>query len=124
VSALSSRHFQERRDDFRRLLLDVRAEHPDVERVKSSSWLQNLPNYRNLFPQKFQERLQNIGGSTYLGIWGQFVKGDGSGNQERLAQFRAALLQASTLDEAIAAFPFPVLEAIGPIQEFYEEYGL
>jgi hypothetical protein len=67
-SALSGQHFQQRREDFRRLLLDVRTRHPEAETIKSSTWLQNLPNYRNLFPQKFQARLKNIGASTYIGI--------------------------------------------------------
>ena len=124
VSALSSRSVEERRTDFRHLLLDVRATHPEAESVKSSTWLQNLPNYRSLFPSSFQARLKNIGGSTYLGIWGQFVKGDGSGNRERLEDFRAKLAQARSVDEAIGAFPFPVLEAVGPIQEFYKDYDL
>lgn len=123
-SALSSRYVEARRADFCHLLLDVRARHPETESVKSSTWLQNLPNYRNLFPLSFQARLKNIGGSTYLGIWGQFVRGDGSGNRERLEQFRVKLAQARSVAEAIGAFPFAVLEAVGPIQEFYEEYDL
>jgi hypothetical protein len=123
-SALSSRHFDERRADFRRLLLELRAQHAEAETIKSSTWLQNLPNYRNLFPQPFRARLQNIGGSTYIGIWGQFVRSDGSGNRQRLEQFRANLMQAQSVAEAVDAFPFKVLEDVGPIHEFYEEYDL
>jgi hypothetical protein len=123
-SALSSRQVQARRADFRRLLLDLRGRHSEVETIKSSTWLHNLPNYRDLFPPAFQARLKNIGGSTYIGIWGQFAKADGSGNVERLEAFRAALLQARHLDEAIQAFPFKVFEAVGPVGEFYASYDI
>ena len=75
-----------------------------------------------LFPPRFRACLENIGGSTYIGIWGQFVRADGSGNEARLAEFRAKLLRAQRVDEAIDAFPFKVFEAVGPVQEFFEEY--
>jgi len=124
VSALSSSQFQTRRGEFGRLLEDVRQTHPVVSTIKSSTWLQNIPNYRNLFPPKFQARLRDIKGSTYLGIWGQFVRGDGHGNQARLDQFRARLSTAQTVAEAIDAFPLKVLEAVGPIEDFYAEYKI
>lgn len=122
VSALASAQVAARREDFRRLLHDLAARHPDALTIKSSTWLHNLPNYRNLFPAAFQARLKNIGGSTYLGIWGQFAKADGSGNAARLAEFRTRLLAAQSVDEAIDAFPFKVFEAVGPVTEFYAAY--
>jgi hypothetical protein len=123
-SALSSRHFLERREDFRHLLLHIRTQHPTAETVKSSTWLHNLPNYRNLFPPSFQAQLQNIGASTYIGIWGQFVRSDGSGNQERLDEFALRLASAQSVAAVIDALPLKVFEAVGPIQTFYAEYDI
>ncbi len=124
TSALSGRYTRQRRADFARLLLDVRQRHPTAAELTSSTWLQNLPNYRQLFPQSFTDRLRDVGGGSYLGVWGQFVKGDGTANLARLAEFRAGLSRAQTIDATIAAIPLKVLEAVGPLQEFYDEYGL
>jgi hypothetical protein len=124
VSALSSKYLKERENDFKNLLEDVSRKYPEASFVKSSTWLQNIPNYRNLFSQKFQDGLKDIGASSFIGIWGQFQKGDGFGNVERLKEFKNKLLQAKTLEEAIDAFPFKVLENIGPIAEFYEKYNI
>jgi hypothetical protein len=38
--------------------------------------------------------------------------------------FMRNLQGATTLDEAIDAFPLKVLGAVGPIQEFYDFYGV
>lgn len=124
TSALARQHHPQRRADFARLLADVRQFHHEAAIVKSSTWLQNLPNYRNLFPAAFTARLQDIGGGSYLGVWGQFVRADGSANQARLADFQSRLATAHTLAEAIVALPLTVLEATGPIADFYTEYNI
>jgi hypothetical protein len=123
-SDLTSEHFLERKDDFKRLLEDIKANHPNTETIKSSTWLQNIPNYKNLFPKQFTDRLVDIGGSSYLGVWGQFVKGDGGGNQKRLLEFKNKLTNAKTMSEVMESIPLKVLEAVGPIQDFYEDYNL
>ena len=92
--------------------------------MKSSTWLQNPPNYRNLFPAAFTARLRGIGGGSYLGVWGQFVRADGSANHARLADFQSRLATAHTLAEATAALPLNILEATGPIADFYAEYNI
>ena len=122
VSALASTQAPQRRAEFRQLLVDIKQTHPEAETLKSSTWLHNLPNYRNLFPRTFRYALRDIGGSTYLGVWGQFVRGDGSGNLDRLALFIEHLTNAHTGAEAIDALPLKVLEGVGPITDFYAEY--
>jgi hypothetical protein len=124
VSALASTQAPQRRAEFRQLLVDIKQTRPEAETLKSSTWLHNLPNYRNLFPRTFTDTLRDIGGSTYLGVWGQFVRGDGSGNLERLARFIEHLTSAHTVAEAIDALPLNVLEGVGPITDFYEAYGV
>jgi hypothetical protein len=122
VSALASTQAPQRRAEFRQLLIDIKQTHPEAETLKSSTWLQNIPNYRTLFPKAFTNALRDIGGGSYLGVWGQFVRGDGSGNLDRLATFIAALANAQTVAEAIDALPLNVLEGVGPITDFYAEY--
>ena len=124
VSALSSAQFPQRRAEFKQLLLDLKARHPAATQIKSSTWLQNLPSYRNLFPRSFTAQLRDVGGGSYLGVWGQFVSGDGSANLPWLAQFTARLATARTLTAALAAFPRHVLEGVGPLDAFYDEYHL
>ncbi|MFN8512730.1 MAG: hypothetical protein U0232_02325 [Thermomicrobiales bacterium] len=124
TSALARQHLPQRRADFAQLLADVRQFHPEAATVKSSTWLQNLPNYRTLFPAAFTARLRDIGGGSYLGVWGQFVRADGSDNHARLADFQSRLATARILTEAINALPLKVLEATGPIADFYPEYNI
>jgi hypothetical protein len=124
VSALASTQAPQRRAEFRRLLVDIKQTHPETETLKSSTWLHNLPNYRNLFPRTFTDALRDIGGGAYLGVWGQFVRGDGSGNLDRLALFIENLTSARTVAEAIDALPLKVLEGVGAITDFYEAYGV
>lgn len=124
ISALSSRFIEDRKNDFKALLEDVKSNYPEAEFVKSSTWLQNLPNYKKLFPLNFQNDLEDIGASSYIGIWGQFQKGDGYGNTERLGEFKKKLSHAKTLEEAIDSFPLKVLEVTGSIEEFYKYYEI
>lgn len=103
------------------LLGFVKNNHPDIQNITSFTWLQNVPNYRTLFPQSFLDRL-TIMRDKFLGLWGQFVMWDGTANRTRYDEFVGNLQKATTLDEAIDAIPLPVLGAIGPIQTFYDFY--
>lgn len=122
-SDLSSSKTEERKEDMKALLKWVRTNHPGVRNITSFTWLQNIPNYRVLFPQSFLERLV-IKKDKFGGLWGQFVKWDGSSNTEVFKQFVQNLDEARTLEEAVDAFPFKVLGAEGSISEFYEMYGI
>ena len=121
-SWLASARGDELTAQFRRFLQYAKRQHPDARWFKTSSWLNNIPNYRRLFPPPFTATLQNIGAGSYWGVWGQFVQADGRGNEARLQQFVARLAQAHSLDEAVDALPLKVLEGIGPIDDFYQHY--
>ena len=122
-SDLASSRLSERREDMKRLLRFVRENYPDIQGIRSSTWLQNLPNYRALFPQSFLNRL-TLMSNNFLGLWGQFVKWDGTANRERYDRFIGDLQGAKTLDEVIDSIPLKVCGATGPIQEFYDFYGV
>jgi hypothetical protein len=124
VSELATERFDELREHFKALLQYTKEHHPEVKNFTCSTWVNAIPNFRRLFPQTFLDRMQDIGGSSYLGIWGQFVKSDGSGNINRFNQFVQGLSNAKTVEEAVDAFPFKVLEAVGPLDDFYKEYTI
>ena len=108
---------------MKRLLRFVKATYPGIECFTSYTWLQNIPNYRALFPPSFLERLV-VMRDKFLGLWGQFVKWDGSANQTNYNLFIRRLQQATTLDETIDSIPLKVLGATRPIQEFYDFYEI
>jgi hypothetical protein len=122
-SDLASSKLPERRKDMKRLLEFVKANHPEIENFTSYTWLQNLPSYQALFPQPFLARL-TLMTDKFLGLWGQFVRWDGTANQANFETFTHRLQTATTLDEAVDAFPLKVLGAVGPIQEFYDLYAI
>ena len=122
-SDLASSRLGERKEDMKRLLSFVNDKHPGINHFTSYTCLQNIPNYRALFPPTFLDRLV-VMRDKFLGLWGQFVKWDGTANQTNYEVFISRLHQALTLDEIIDSIPLKVLGASGPIQEFYDFYGV
>ena len=120
---LASSRLAERKEDMKQLLSFVKDAHPGIGYFTSYTWLQNIPNYRALFPATFLNRLV-IMRDKFQGLWGQFVKSDGTANQANYDLFISRLGQALTFDEVIDAIPLKVLGARGPIREFYQLYGL
>jgi hypothetical protein len=108
---------------MKRLLRFVKDTHPGIEHFTSYTWLQNVPNYRALFPSTFLDGLVILR-DKFLGLWGQFVKWDGTANQTNYEVFLSGLHQALTLDKVIDCIPLKVLGARGPIQEFYNYYEI
>jgi hypothetical protein len=122
-SWLASDRFSELHEAFRKLL-EYSSKHYDAAYFTSSTWLNNVPNFQRLFPASFVEQMKDIGGSSYLGVWGQFVQSDGTGNTARLEEFTTKLKEANTMEECINAIPFKVLEGVGSIQDFYNMYEI
>jgi len=122
-SDLASSQLGERREDMKRLLSFVKNKQPDIEYFTSYTWLQNIPNYQTLFPRAFLDRLV-VMRDKFLGLWGQFVRWDGTANQTNYDIFISRLEQTYTFDEIIDSIPLKVLGARGPIQEFYDHYGV
>ncbi len=105
-------------------LLEYSKKHYLANNFTSATWLNNVPNFRRLFPDSFNEKMVDIGPGSFLGLWGQFVQSNGYGNAERLNEFLLKLNQASTYEESIKAIPLIVLEGVGPVSEFYKKYKL
>lgn len=124
ASYLSSEKSDELRQYFKDFLQHAKDHHSDAVYFTSSTWLNNIPNFVKLFPPNFNKKTKNIGGSSYLGLWGQFVKSDGTGNTKRLAEFTTNLAEAKNIKEVIRAIPLPVLEAVEPIDDFYQMYKI
>ncbi len=123
---LSTRYFSQRKEEFRSMIRYIH-DNPNLfegaKYLKSSTWLQNIPNYQNLFPKKYsldENRVKKE--KNFLGLWGQFVKWNLTSNTEVYTSFKENLEKASTLKEAINAFPYPVYEIQVPLEELFEMY--
>ncbi|MFW5720006.1 MAG: hypothetical protein ACOCXT_03210 [Candidatus Dojkabacteria bacterium] len=90
----------------------------------SSTWLNNVPDFIKLFPDSFNKQMENRGEGSFLGMWGQFIKSNGYGNEERLKDFIAELETVNTFEKAIEAIPLKVLEGVGLLDEFYSMYAI
>ena len=108
---------------MKRLLSFVKTTHPGIVYFTSYTWLHNIPNYRALFPPAFVARLE-VMRDKFLGVWGQFVKWDGTANTTRYDVLLSNLRRSQMLDEIIDSIPLKVLGAREPIQVFYDFYEL
>jgi hypothetical protein len=108
---------------MKRLLSFVKTAHPGIAYFTSSTWLQNLPNYRALFPPAFLDQLE-VRRDQFLGLWGQFVKWDGSANTTTYDRLLSNLQLAQTLDAIIDSIPLKVFGARARIESFYGFYEL
>lgn len=123
---LSTKYLPERREEFKSMVRYIH-DHMDLfegaKYLKSSTWLQNIPNYQSFFPSKYvleENRVKK--GKNFLGLWGQFVKWDLTGNVEVLNKFEENLEKSTMLDDAIETFPYPVYEIQVPLEELFEMY--
>jgi hypothetical protein len=125
---LSSKYLLQRTEEFRamiRYIHDNQRLFEGAKYLKSSTWLQNIPNYQRLFPNKYssnENRLKKE--KNFLGLWGQFVKWDLTANTEIYNKFKEHLDKADTLQDAINAFPYPVYELLVPLEELFEMYEI
>jgi hypothetical protein len=123
---LSTKYLPQRREEFRSMIKYIHENmnlFEDAKYLKSSTWLQNIPNYQSFFPSKYalgenREKKEK----NFLGLWGQFVKWDLIGNREVYDVFKKNLDTANTLEECINAFPYPVYEIQVPLEELFEMY--
>lgn len=122
-SDLASWQLDARKADMYNLLLHVKTRYPAITNITSYTWLHHVPTYRALFPPSFVHTLAHIP-NQFLGLWGQFVRWDGTANDERYALFKRRLSTVTMIDEAIDAIPLNVLGAVRPLQEFYDWYNI
>ncbi len=123
---LSSFYLPQRKQEFREMVKYIH-DNPKLfegaKHLKSSTWLQNRPNYQALFPRKYSSDGNRIRKkNNFLGLWGQFVKWDLNGNTEVFKKFKNNLEKAQTLENAINSFPYPVYEIKVPLEELFEMY--
>jgi len=124
---LSTKYLPQRREEFRSMIKYIHENmnlFEGAKYLKSSTWLQNIPNYQSFFPSKYslgENRVKKE--KNFLGLWGQFVKWDLTGNKEVFNKFKENLEKANTLEECINAFPYPVYEIQVPFGELFEMYN-
>ena len=71
---LSHERLEARLAELKSMFTEIRSEHPDAEKVRGSSWIYNLANYRRLFPPSYTESLGTPDfGFTGMAVWGQFI---------------------------------------------------
>lgn len=109
-----------RRRELAAMLADARDAAPRAELLRGGSWLYHLAPYRALFPPSFLATATPADSRNHLGsgsLWGQFLRGDGTPYEPRVAPFVRAVERATTPDELVAAFPLPRLDLLGPIED-------
>jgi hypothetical protein len=125
---LSTKYLPQRREEFRGMIKYIHENmnlFEGAKYLKSSTWLQNIPNYQSFFPSKYSLEENRVKKEkNFLGLWGQFVKWDLTGNKEVYDRFKKNLDTANTLEECINAFPYPVYEIQVPLEELFGMYGI
>src|SRR5579875_837523 len=99
------------------------AQWPAADRLRCGSWRYHLPTYRSLFPPQMLATGQPAPVEdelTFLALWGQFVRADGTLRAASAGPFRDAINQARDKNELLAAFPLPKLTLNGTPREVLE----
>lgn len=120
VSPLHGSFLVQRREELRAALSEAKRKHPEVRRVRGTSWLYSTRSYRAIFPASHvatattradEHRFQ---GSS---AWGQFLRHRGGVKRDLAARFVAAV---DSWDGATPStlFPIPTLVVESPIETF------
>jgi hypothetical protein len=128
-----------RKKELADLLKDVKSKLPQVELVRGVSWLYSLKHPRALeriFPKAYVASRQAGKSPSHWqtgAVWGQFIDSEYKLNQSRAAEFENKIDQLKVegvkTDEELNgqlfnALPMPPTRVEGPIDEFYEMYGI
>ena len=129
---LSKEKIDRRRHELAEMFKDIKARHPEAEHVHGRSNLYNLEAYRRLYPESYE-----VGDVDYspelwkqgMGIWGQFLGGNEKaegeyGFKRELAEEFLEKAKTTPLDALADALAYPPRTADGPIQDFYDLYGI
>lgn len=116
---LAAERMAHRIAELHALIADVERRGLDVTTVRGGSWLYHVPAYRRLFPPVYLDTLTpSPPEPSFLSQWGQFLRADGSVRSSLADDFLAALAEATTTVECLAAFPLPVLKAECDFRDF------
>lgn len=120
---LSHQRKEARLTDLRSMFTHIKHMHPDAIAVHGSSWLYNLEAYRRLFPIEFGLSARtDTPHFIARSLWGQFLRYEGSLNEERAVVFLDRLNRLEEEHEYAQCFPFQVLLSQAPITLFYTFY--
>lgn len=120
VSPLHSTRLPQRRSELRTVLTDAVRRHPEVRRVRGTSWLYSTRSYRAIFPPSHtasatvRTDVHRFQGSS---AWGQFLDHRGGVKADLAARFVDAV---DTYDGTApwTLFPVPTLIVESPIELF------
>lgn len=124
---LSDENMGKRREEFQALLENVREEHPEAALLMSATWLRSTDHYRALSPpdiapaKNLMSPDMKFGGNS---VWGQFIDASGNVNQRVYDQFMERIDSARTLEDLIDAFPYKTMQAVDPIDKYFDYYGV
>lgn len=124
---LSDENMGERRQEFRALLKNVRQEHPEAALLMSATWLRSTSHYQSLSPPDIDTPKDLMSADMKFAgnsVWGQFVDAFGNVNRRVYDQFIGSVDVATNLGELIAAFPYKTLQALDPIDKYYNYYKI
>lgn len=122
---LSDERMQARIEELKTMFEQIRRNHPDAEKVRGSSWIYNLANYRRLFPPSYTESLGTPDiGFTGMAIWGQFIDRKGGLRSEQAKAFLERVEQGHSKSDLLKAIPLAQRSAEGDIGDFYAFYGI
>jgi len=129
---LSEEKLERRLQELTQMFRHVKEHHPDALYVRGCSNLYNLEAYRRLYPPTYE-----VGEIDYdpkrwrmgMAIWGQFLGGKEKvrgeyGYKEELAKEFMQKAREVPLDRLADALAYPPRRAHGPIQDFYDYYGI
>lgn len=120
VSPLHASRLPLRRNELRAVLADAVRRHPEVRRVRGTSWLYSTTSYCSIFPPSHissatvRADVYRFQGSS---AWGQFLDHRGGVKADLAARFEAAV-EAFDGTAPWRVFPVPTLTVESPIDVF------
>lgn len=125
-SPLRAAFVGERKAELKEMFAYIQAHEPEARSVVGGSWLYHIEAYRRLFPPGYlaTARPEEPVEPRFLSLWGQFLSYRGRIKKDTAQRFLAAVERATSLDELLRAFPYPVLLLECPLEVFYRAYRL
>jgi hypothetical protein len=125
IRPLSSSRRDIRRDELRKMFIDIHEKFPNVKFVHGGTWLYNISAYSCLFPSSYTSSLfEEKPFPRTQGIWGQFLTSSGTLHDHRTREFRENFYKSESGENFLYAFPFQIKLARGRISDFYREYRI
>lgn len=129
---LKSEKIERRRHELADMFKDIKDKYPDATQVRCLSHLNNLEPFTRLFPDTFEVGDIDYDPRLWFGntdIWGQFLGGNEKepgeyGFKDELVDKFLEEARAVPLDKLADAVENPPRTAVGPIQDFYDLYGV